>query len=102
MEKFEKKSVYKLYTMNLLDNVSVELLHGWLHILRVPGGWVIDKVFVPYNEEYKAFAFSSTLKMIKLHCKCGNDVNVYAKEKFQGNNYFCEKCDNEIIYDDVD
>lgn len=95
----EKERAYRLYNMNLFEFIEINPYSTFVE--RFPGGWITHNVFIPYNEEYKEFAFSPTDKKIELMCKCGHRFNVFVKEEFQGNTYFCINCKNNIVYEDV-
>jgi len=104
----EKERLYILYTMEYLE---VEYING-VSTIRVPGGWVIDNTFVPFNNEKQEYAFSPTDKRIRLRCeadilktnypdfmnkpifeKCGHEF-----EDFQKGVYQCPKCRGEFKY----
>lgn len=54
------KSIYELKLHEVMELDDLEL-----DILRVPGGWLYNSVFVPYSNEFKNSEISDRLNMTR-------------------------------------
>lgn len=93
---------YIEYSPNLYTGNDDSFIKGDLiDILRVPGGWIFDKVFIPYHNEFQEFGEQDFEKMMRLKCdKCGCIFMISIKPfyKYNSNIYKCPECYHEIKY----
>lgn len=54
MQWCSEKARETLYTLQLFESFFVDDMVGKPNtITRVPGGWIFENIFIPYNEEFK-------------------------------------------------
>lgn len=92
----DKEIAYIMYHMKCGENITLKECN--IEVRRVPGGWIYDGVFVPFNYEFHAYSVQPTNIKVRLRCpKCLKEVETYVKEKFQGNEYE-HSCGGIITY----
>lgn len=90
-----KELAFWLYTLEVGETFCLDDQD----ITRVPGGWMWDGQYVPFNNEFLRYANEPTKDDVNLTCVICGSVNDYRlKEIFQGNQYYCKNCNTIIIY----
>lgn len=96
MNEHDKEFAYRLYSLSIGECTY----YNGIRFFRVPGGWITETVFIPWNNEFQTEAFKPTDKSINLVCKdCNASFITKQKEIFQGNTYQCPSCKKEIKYE---
>lgn len=101
MENKEKviKDSYTLYNLSLFETKTFTNESKNIEITRVPGGWIVDGIYIPFNVEFQNIGNTTTDIKIKLFCnKCANYSQHHLKFNFQKGEYLCPECLNIIIY----
>ena len=107
-EMTEKEKLYKLYEAGYLD---ITYILTNLKVIKVPGGWIINDVFVPFNNEKQKYAYEPLEEIITIMCnnknrllastpnipitifgRCGHEFQARKFEDFQKQIYKCPEC----------
>ena len=107
----EKEKLYKLYEAEYLD---ITYILTNLKAIKVPGGWIINDVFVPFNNEKQEYAYEPLEEIITIMCnnksrplapipnsaitfgRCGHKFQARKFEDFQKQIYKCPQCGGTV------
>lgn len=97
IQSHNKKFAFLLFNMTIGDST----IYNGNTFFRVPGGWLTESGFIPWDNEFQGLAFKPTENTAMLICpKCKEPFHIYIKETYQGNVYKCDYCGNEIIWEE--
>ena len=110
-EMSEKERLYKLYEAEYLVRTYIQTNLMVIKVLKVPGGWIINDIFVPFNNEKQEYAYEPSEEIITIRCnnksrplepidpvfvynsaKCGHQFQTKKFEDFQKQIYKCPEC----------
>jgi hypothetical protein len=90
MEKLIENAFY-LYELKLFETKILEYEGYTTEVTRVPGGWIMDGTFVPFNNEFMELGYTERTERIRLICpNCYTESYPKLQYKFRGNKYKCD------------